>query len=171
MGTPITQILYDWMVERRIVSLVARKMGTNPATLSAELRTKSTHAKLGANDLVPLCNAIREAGLGRQLDGLLHPFVEELMGDLPDAVNAEEYVSSVLSLSRCVGLLSESATRVNQIEDEQELTRLRTMIRTELLTLTMRMDAIVDTQLARLNEGRKRSWISEVMLRARPARG
>ncbi len=171
MGTPITQILYDWMVERRIVSLVARKMGTNPATLSAELRTKSTHAKLGANDLVPLCNAIREAGLGRQLDGLLHPFVEELMGDLPDAVNAEEYVSSVLSLSRCVGLLSESATRVNQIEDEQELTRLRTMIRTELLTLTMRMDAIVDTQLARLNEGRKRSWISEVMLRARPERG
>ena len=45
------------------------------------------------------------------------------------------------------------------------------MIRTELLTLTMRMDAIVDTQLARLNEGRKRSWISEVMLRARPERG
>ena len=157
MSAPITQILYEWMVKRRIVSLVAREMGVNPGTLSAELRTHNPHAKLGADDLVPLCRAICRAGYEKELRGLLHPFVGELMGQAADTVDDKQFVPSVLNLSRCVGLLSESATRLNQIEDERELAGIRTMIRTELLSVAMLMDAIVADRIVKLRRKRKQA--------------
>lgn len=160
MSTPITETLYEWMHRRRIMTEVAREMGVNVHTLAGELRPTNPQAKLGADELAPLFAAIRRVGYGHELRGILHGLVRDLKGesDLSWA-DEREFVPNALMLSKCVGLLCDSATKLDRIEDEEELVRMRSMIRSELVSVAMRMEAIVETRLTKLRRQRRRSGL------------
>jgi len=160
MSASITETLYEWMLRRRIMTEVAREMGVNVNTLAGELRPSNPQAKLGADELTPLFAAVRRVGYGHELRGILHGFIRDLKGenDLTWA-DEREFVPNALMLSKCVGLLCDSASKLDQIEDEAELARMRSMIRSELLSVAVRMEAIVDSRLTKLRRNRRRGLV------------
>jgi hypothetical protein len=122
-------------------------MGIKEATLSAQLRPTNPHAKLGADELIPLFQAIRNIGYGSELEGILHRFV----GALRDSEHAEipetDLVPHVLALARGLGILSDCAGRIPHIRDEVELTRLCTMLRTEILPVVLKMESMMASRI------------------------
>jgi hypothetical protein len=164
MSYSIAQVLYDWMHEKRIVLPIAREMGINPSTLAAELRQQRTQAKLGADELIPLFNAIRRIGYGSELKGILHQFVAEMEGrevaDLPD----QDLIPHVLRLNRSLGILADCAARISTISDEAELARIYTMLRTEVLPVILKMESTVASRIKDIRKSKRgvtaENWLS-----------
>jgi hypothetical protein len=153
MSYSITQVLYDWMHEKRIVALVAREMGMIDSTLSAKLRPSNPQAKLSADELVPLFDAIRREGYEKELEGVLHEFIQALRDPGSLLESDEPMVPLVLSLARGLGALSECAGRIASTTDEGELVKMCTMLRTEVLPVVLRMEALVDSRLKKVRKG------------------
>jgi hypothetical protein len=162
MAFSITQALYDWMHERRIVSSVAREMGMNENTLSAELRSHRSQAKLGADELIPLFEAIRRIGYGRELDGIIHQFCAALHNGTPDEDNDGDLVPHVLTLTKSLGILSECAARIPQSVDESELARVSIMLRTEVLPVILKMEDMVSARVKDLRSRRTKFTVQPV---------
>jgi hypothetical protein len=156
MAFSITQALYDWMHERRIVSAVAREMGINENTLSAELRSHRSQAKLGADELIPLFEAIRRIGYGQELDGILHQFCAALHDGTVVELDDGDMVPHVLKLTKSLGILSDCAARIPLTTDEDELARVSIMLRTEVLPVILKMEDMVSTRLKYLRERRNK---------------
>jgi hypothetical protein len=148
----ITRVLYEWLHKRRLISVVAQEMGMKDATLSAELRPTNPQAKLGADELVPLFEAIRRAGGGDAAKGILHRFISELKGEDLRNIPDRDLVSHMLELHRSLGILSGCAARVPDIVDTSELMKLKLILRTEVLPLVLRMEAVIDARITSLNE-------------------
>jgi hypothetical protein len=157
MAFSVTEALYDWMHKRRIVCAVAREMGINETTLSAELRSRRSQAKLGADQLIPLFQAIRRIGYGRELDGILHQFYAALRGEEGNTLPDSDLVPHVLKLTCSLGILSDCAARIPQTTDEDELARLSTMLRTEVLPVILNMDSLLSSRLKHLLERREQA--------------
>ena len=147
MAFSISQVLYDWMHEKRIVSAVAQEMRIKEATLSAELRPSNPHAKLGADELIPLFQAIRNIGYGSELEGILHRFTGALRDSDLSEIPETDLVPHVLTLARGLGMLSDCVVRIPQVQDEVELTRLCTMLRTEILPVVLKMESMMTARL------------------------
>ena len=154
MSYSITQVLYDWMHEKRIVTLVAKEMGVKDSTLSAKLRPSNPQAKLTADELVPLFEAFRRVGYGKESEGVLYEFIQALQNRDAHLENDETMIPLVLSLAKRLGMLSECAGKIDTINDDGELVRLCTMLRTEVLPVILRMEAIVDARLKKIRSGR-----------------
>jgi hypothetical protein len=167
MSSSITQTLFHWMKEKRIIAAVAKCMGIPYTTLVAELRSGPRQAKLGADRLVPLFNAIRDAQYGTELEGMVKSFVRELEGEQPVRVSAKDYGGQVLTLVKCIGVLSESSARVKDAESERELIRLKTMIRAEIIPAVYKLEDIIDRRLARRQKKAKTagSVVAQTVLR------
>jgi hypothetical protein len=157
MAASITDVLYDWMHRRRILRLVADEMGVKESTLYAELGRGNANAKLGADALVPMFQAIRRVGWGDELEGILHNYIEQLKGTDYDAVSDEDLIPHVLTLGQSLGILSECAARIQQISDESELVKLIIMLRTEVLPVVMKMEATLETRLKTVRKKKDRS--------------
>jgi hypothetical protein len=155
MDFSLTNALYEWMHERRIVNAVAREMGVYETTLHAELRPTNHSAKLGADTLIPLCRAIRRLGYGHELDGLLHQFMREMRDCSDNQREEKDIVSQVLTLGRSLGMLAECADRIPHITDEAELVRLATAVRTQVLPTVMQIESIIANQLVKVRKKRK----------------
>lgn len=169
MDYSITRVLYDWMHEKRIVTLVAQEMGMKDCTLSAKLRPSNPQAKLSADELVQLFSAVRQVGYGKELSGILHEFVRACQGTVEFEADGTDMIPHVLELVRGLGLLSDVAGRIATISDEEELIKLSTMIRTEILPVVLRMESLVDARLEKLRGHRKR-FLSEIsVIEARSA--
>jgi hypothetical protein len=154
MSASIAERLYDWIHERRIMSALAQEMGVKESTLSAELRPNQSSAKLGADSLVPLCQAIRNIGYGKELDGILHEFIMDLRGTNPLSIPDKDLVPHVIIMARGLGVLSSCAAKIPRMNNEAELVQLCTILRTELLPVIMQMDATIDARLRVLRKGK-----------------
>ena len=165
MSYSVTQALYDWMHEKRLIRAVAREMGISESTLAAEL-CPGRGAKLGADELISLFHAIRRIGYAEELNGILYNYVGELKGtelaDVPD----QDLIPQVLKLSKSLGILSDCAARIGQISDEDELTKLNTMLRTEVLPVVMRMESTISSRIHAIRTSKKKIHI-EVIIRPR----
>lgn len=147
MPFSITDALYEWMHKRRIVSAVAQCLGVKESTLSSELHPARYHAKLGADELIPLCRAIRQIGYGHELRGILHRFVNELESEETPEIPEGDLVPQVLKLNRGLGTLADCAAHVNRMDDEAELIQLKTMLRTEMLPVLLKMEDTIEHRL------------------------
>lgn len=147
MTYSITRVLHQWMCKRRIIKVVAQAMGKSDITLAAELRPSSRQAKLGADELVPLFQAVRQVGYGRELDGILYHFMRALQGSELAIRTDPNMVSHVLSLVTSLGTLSACASNIATSTDEAELERLGLKLRTEVLPVVLRMEALVYSRL------------------------
>jgi hypothetical protein len=150
----ITQVLYDFLHNNRIMTEVAQEMGRNSSTLSAELRPNHTRAKLGADELLPLFKAIRVIGYGDQLDGILHEFMMHARGDNVNGVTDSDFIPLTLQVNHSVGLLSSVAERVSKSTDEKELVHASSILRAEALPVLVRMGTIIDSRLDKIRANR-----------------
>jgi hypothetical protein len=154
---PITDLLYTWMHRKRIVAEVARELGVHEQTLSAELRPHHPIAKLGANQLVPMFDALRKLGYGNELDGILNRFVQELKGQAAETAPADgDLTPHVLALYRSLSALPTGDTLLSSIKDRAELAGLSVLLQTEILPMVLRMDAMVSARLEAVPGKRKR---------------
>jgi hypothetical protein len=151
MAFSITEVLYEWMHEKRIVTAVAREMGTLETTLSAKLRPSNPHAKLGADELAPLFQAIRRVGYGAELEGILHRFIGEIRDTEFTEIPETDLVPQVLALARGLGILCDCASRIPRIQDEAELTRLCIMLRTEILPVVLKMESMITARIKEMH--------------------
>jgi hypothetical protein len=147
MAFSLSEALYEWLHKRRIVSEVAQEMGVKVVTLSAELRPTNPQAKLGVEELRPLFAAIRRIGYGKELEGILHHFVESLRETDSEAVPDEDMFSNAVILAKSMGMLFDCADRVSTMRDEAELVKLSTMLRTEVLPAVLQMEKMVQKRL------------------------
>ena len=160
MQFSITEALHDWMNKRRIISAVAQKMGKNATTLSAELRPSRYEAKLGADELVPLFNAIREIGYGDELNGILFRYIKSLKGEANVLVADDEIIPLVLQLSCVFSSFTECMARVPKSNDEEELIRVRRVLRTEILPALLKMEDLLEGRLRKVR-GRRKGFLLE----------
>jgi hypothetical protein len=162
MQYSVTQALYDWLHEKRLIRAVAREMAVSESTLAAQL-CPGRGAKLGADDMVPLFEAIRRIGYGAELNGILYQYIGELKGAANADVADQNLIPHVLKLSRSLGILSECAGRISEISDEEELVRLCTMLRTEVLPVVMKMEGTVVSRLQSLRKSKRKVHVEVVM--------
>lgn len=155
MRSSISRTLFEWMKEKRIITAVAKRMGIAKSTLASELRSSNHQAKLGADELVPLFQAIRKMGYESELRGIVRRFMQELEGEHAEPVTADQYSPQLLTLVKCIGVLSESAARIDDLEATPQLVRLKTMIRTEILPAICKMEDIVESRLAHVRRKAK----------------
>jgi len=163
MKSPISTTLFEWLKETRIIAAVAKRMGKPKSTLASELRSRNHQAKLGADELVPLFQAIREMGYETELRGIVRRFMQELEGEHTEPVTSDQYGPQLFTLVKCIGVLSESAARIDNLEEAQQLVRLKTMIRTEILPAICKMEDIVESRLDYVR-GKSKTGIEELEL-------
>lgn len=163
MSYSVTQALYDWLHEKRLIRAVSREMGISESTLAAEL-CPDRGAKLGADELIPLFQAIRRIGYGDELNGILYYYIGELKGLELAHVPDEDLVPQVLKLSKSLGILSDCAARIAQISDEDELSNLNTMLRTEVLPVVMKMESTISSRIQAVQKSKRKIHI-EVIFR------
>jgi hypothetical protein len=159
----ITQALYDWLHEKRLIRAVAREMDVSESTLASQL-CPERGAKLGADELVTLFQAVRRIGYGDELNGILYHYIAELKGSELADVSDHDLIPHVLKLSRSLGILSECASRIAQISNEDELTSLNTMLRTEVLPVVMKMESTISSRIHALQKSKRKIHI-EVIIR------
>jgi hypothetical protein len=150
MADSISAVLYRWMHQRRIESEVARELEIPVPTLAAKLSSRRVGVKLAADELVPLCRAIRDIGYGEELNGILFGFVRELKGEELGNLADENLLPQILSLVRSLGYLSECADRIPRITRYDELEKIRTMLTTEVFPLVMQMENIIQSRIEAL---------------------
>lgn len=81
--------------------------------------------------------------------------MQELEGEHAEPVTADQYSPQLLTLVKCIGVLSESAARIDDLEATPQLVRLKTMIRTEILPAICKMEDIVESRLAHVRRKAK----------------
>ena len=140
------------MHKRRIISDVAREMGANESVLSAKLRPNNRQAGLRVDELVPLVNAVRRLGFGKELDGVLYRFVASLKDEEVQTQSSKTsgMLPQILTLAKGLGILSECAARIDGIGDASELERLAMMVRTEVLPVVLQMEYILSRRLEKV---------------------
>ncbi len=103
---------------------------------------------MGADELIPLFQAIRNIGYGSELEGILHRFIGALRdSDRKESAETTDMVPQVLALARGLGILSDCAGRIPHVRDEVELTRLCTMLRTEILPVVLKMESMMASRI------------------------
>jgi hypothetical protein len=143
----IVETLYYWMHSRRIESEVATEMGIPVATLSAKLSPARPQAKLGADELVPLFEAIRKIGYENELQGVIYRFVRELKGEDLQQTADEDLVPQMFSLLRSMGILAQIADGISRNDNVAELEKMRTMLSTEVLPVVLQMESILTSRI------------------------
>jgi hypothetical protein len=147
MSLLISEVVHRWLHERRIISEVAEEMGKSVSTLSAELRPSRTNAKLGADDLIPLFNAVRQIGYGRELDGILYSFIAELKGDDLPAASDDDLLPEVLKLTSSVGDVFQWISQPSRTENTAELERILDELQSQVLPAALQLERLVSSRL------------------------
>ena len=150
MNDSISKALYYWMHKRRIISTVAQNLGVDESHLSAKLRAGKNRSRLSADDLIPLCEAIRESGYGQELKGLLHPYLEQMYGEESLGEDEAAQTANLQALGKSVSTLFDCAARVSRMTDADELKRLKLQVRTEVLPVVLQMEALLEQRLKKV---------------------
>ena len=159
MKPPITQILHEWMLDRRITSKVAKELGEPVTTLSARLNPGISSAKLSADALVPLFHAIRRLGYGEELDNITTEFLVNLRGEQTRHLRAAkeaDLVTELFYIYSALGKISAIAYGVADGGTDEELMKLEGMLRSEVLTRVYRIMEHLQLRRADLAKGTPR---------------
>lgn len=163
MKHTITQVLYEWMLEQRIISDVAREMGVSCIKLSAELRPTHMTAKLGADDLVPVFRALRKLGYAPEARGILTYFIQDLRGETQ--IEPGELIPQLLSLYQLTGVLSSCASRLRDSDEEAELAKLDHLLKTRVLPVVLGIQCTVAKRRRDLHKKSRNGRISKKEVR------
>ena len=154
MKNSISRVLYEWLHERRIVAVVAQHMGMDKSTLSAKLRPCTNRARLSADELLLLVDAVREAGYGKELKGILHPFMEAMRGTEPVSITPTDLMYRMRDLGKGIYTLFDCAARIPKMNDEEEIRRLKIQVRTEVLPVVLQMEELLDQRLKKVTDAK-----------------
>lgn len=147
MDYSITQVLHDLLKKRQLIKEIAKRMGMKYPTLAGKLN--GTYAKLSADEFLPLCMAIREAGYEKELDGILHEYFTRLKGEVSWKPEGEDLVALTLSLYTGMGMLADHVARLSATNDTKEMIRLRNRISQDMFPNLVKMGKILDDKLAK----------------------
>jgi hypothetical protein len=171
MSYAITAVLFATLTERRITAEVARMMCVSEDTLRKQLRPDDSCAKFGADDLIPLCEAMRRLGYGHELAGILHEYVLRVLGEL-EAVNASGALQDhVMNAVSGLGGVIDYASDTRKHEDEREISRSLDLLRTKILPAVAAMEATLDQRLKKLRAERHSLRLFTVHLDRNPTPG
>ena len=157
MTSSISYTLYLWLKEKRLMEAVAKRMGKPHSTLVAELKGAKYRSKLGADELVPLFQAIRETDYRTEFEGILKKYLRELGGEQTEFVSVHQFGTLLFSVMQSVATLSKPGDRIENLKTARELSLMKTKIRTEIVPAVYKLEAIVDDQLALMRERRSES--------------
>jgi hypothetical protein len=147
MDRSISQVLRDFLHERRLMAEVARRMGKKFSTLASELNPHCPKAKFGLDDLLPLCSVLRAMGYDKELEGILHDYFESLRQGDVEAPASDELLPLVSTLMEKTGTLANSAVRLLNSTDDNELRQVASLLRSSLLPTTLRLGSLIDGRL------------------------
>jgi hypothetical protein len=169
MSRTISEAIYLWMLEKRITTDVATEMGKSVSTLSAELRPTRSNAKLGADDLVPLFDAIREVGYGRELDGIMFSFIADLKGESRKIVAGDDVLSEVLRLTSGVSAIFHSASNASGGGNSAELTEMLSTLHAEVLPAALQLERILTAKIKSCESAAKSKHTKSSLTSGKPA--
>ncbi len=152
MEYSISQVLFDWLSQKRLVSAVARRMGMNESTLLSQLRPSTNTAKFSADDLLPLCDAIREAGYGEEMIGILKEYSERLIGGIKSTPDTSDLQNQMVKLMGAIGSISAQISDKARHSKEKDLVVLLNKLRTEVLPIVVQLEAELDDRLRKVRK-------------------
>jgi len=155
MAYLITEVLFDWLQTKRLISAVARRMGVNENTLISQLRPTTNTAKFAADDLVPLFDAIRDAGYAQELVGIVREYAERLQGDIQTLGSNESEQTQLIRLISGVGAIAEQLADSTKRSSEPELVALLNKLRTEVLPTIIQLEANLADKLTSIRKNKR----------------
>ncbi|MCC6475602.1 hypothetical protein IT157_00990 [bacterium] len=155
MAYQITEVLFDWLQKKRLVSAVARRMGVNENTLLSELRPTTNTAKFAADDLLPLFDAIRDVGYGYELVGIVKEYGLRLQGEIEQISGTPDMQAQVFRLVSGIGSIAEHISDRAKHSSEADIVALLNKLRVELLPSLVELEAILADRLENVRQ-RKR---------------
>ncbi|MCB9358270.1 MAG: hypothetical protein H6508_00040 [Calditrichaeota bacterium] len=157
MSYQISEVIFDWLHRKRLISTVARHMGVVENTLIAKLRPTTQTAKLAADDLIPLFEAIRKAGYGNEFVGIVREYTRRLEGELRDIPGSLDMQSQIYRLMSGIGSIAEHLVDSARHSDEKEVVALLNKLRTEVLPVVMQLEATMADKLSQIRKLRRSS--------------
>lgn len=155
MAYLITEVLFDWLQKKRLISAVARRMGVNENTLISQLRPTTNTAKFAADDLVPLFDAIREAGYAQELIGIVREYAERLQGDILTVGSQESEQTQLMRLVSGVGAIAEQLADNTKRSNEADLVTLLNRLRTEVFPTLLQLEANLADKLSAVRKHKR----------------
>jgi hypothetical protein len=126
---------------------VARRLDVKLSTLASELNPKATNAKFGIDGFEELCKVVREIGYGKELDGILHEYFEEIKHYRIESESTDNLTDLAMSLMSNTAALADGTTKLMKSADDAQLRKVKEMIRSELIPTAMRLDYLIDRHL------------------------
>jgi hypothetical protein len=153
MEYSISQVLFDWLSRKRLVTTVARRMGMNESTLLSQLRPSTHTAKFAADDLIPLFNAVRDAGYGDELAGILCEYTQRLTGDIKPGNSKADLQNQMVRLMGAIGVISSQLSDKSRHSTERDLVTLLNTLRTEVLPIIVQLENDLGDRLRKARNG------------------
>lgn len=157
MEYSISHVLFDWLSQKRLVSAVARQMGMNESTLLAQLRPTTHTAKFAADDLLPLFNAVREAGYGEELAGILCEYSQRLTGEIKPEATRADLQNQMVKLMGAIGTISTQLSDESRHSSERDLVSLLNILRTEVMPIIVQLENDLADRLGKKRRGQQ-NW-------------
>lgn len=148
MQYSISSVLFDWLQRKRLISAVARRMGVNESTLMSQLRPTTNTSKFAADDLLPLCEAIRDAGYGEEMIGIIREYTDRLVGEIKTTPESGDLQLQMVKLMSGIGSVSAMISDTARHSSEKDLVELLNKLRTEVLPIIVHLEVILSDRLA-----------------------
>lgn len=155
MSYSISEVLFDWLQKKRLISAVARRIGIVESTLISQLRPTTTTSKFAADDLIPICDAIRDAGYGRELIGILREYTDRLSGEINELPESQDLQGQMMKLMSGIGSISEHIGDTAKHSKEADLVMLLNKLRTEVLPVIVQLETILADRLSAIRKGKR----------------
>lgn len=123
-------------------------MGMNESTLLSQLRPTTNTAKFAADDLLPLCEAIRDAGYGEEMIGIIKEYSERLAGQIKDTPESTDLQLQMVKLMSGIGSISAMISDRARHSTEKDLVDLLNKLRTEVLPIIVHLETILSDRLS-----------------------
>jgi hypothetical protein len=121
----------------------------NESTLLSQLRPTTHTSKFAADDLLPLFNAIRDAGYGDELAGILCEYSLRLSGEIKPGANKADLQNQMVRLMGAIGVISSQLSDISRHSSERDLVALLNTLRTEVLPIVVQLENDLGDRLRR----------------------
>lgn len=147
MSYQISEVLFDWLQKKRLISAVARRMNVVENTLIAQLRPSTSTSKFAADDLIALFDAIRDEGYGAELVGIVKEYTDRLHGEIKNLPGELDMQVQIYRLMSGIGGITERLADSAKHSSERDLVALLNKLRTEVLPVVLQLEAILADRL------------------------
>lgn len=150
MSYQISEVLFDWLQKKRLISAVARRMNVVENTLISQLRPSTSTSKFAADDLIALFDAIRDEGYGAELVGIIKEYSDRLQGEIKNLPGEQDMQVQVYRLMSGIGGITERLADTSKHSSERDLVALLNKLRTEVLPVVLQLEAILADRLEKV---------------------